>query len=72
MSSSASSTRARPPSSGAGSVTERPAVVDGEVAVRQLMTLALSADHRVTDGAEGAGFLKEIQTILENPTRLSV
>ena len=57
---------------GAGSVTERPAVVEGEIAVRQLMTLALSADHRVTDGAEGARFLKEIQTILENPTRLSV
>ena len=57
---------------GAGSVTERPAVADGEVVVRQLMTLALSADHRVTDGAEGARFLKEIQTILENPTRLSV
>jgi len=57
---------------GAGSVTERPAVVDGEVAVRQLMTLALSADHRVSDGAEGAGFLKEIQTTLEHPDRLSV
>ncbi|MYA52072.1 MAG: 2-oxo acid dehydrogenase subunit E2, partial [Dehalococcoidia bacterium] len=57
---------------GAGSVTERPAVVDGEIAPRQLMTLALSADHRVSDGAEGARFLKEIQTILENPTRLSV
>ncbi|MDE2669648.1 MAG: dihydrolipoamide acetyltransferase family protein [Chloroflexota bacterium] len=57
---------------GAGSVTERPAVVDGDLAVRQLMTLALSADHRVTDGAEGARFLKEIQTVLENPTRLSV
>lgn len=57
---------------GAGSVTERPAVVDGAIAVRQLMTLALSADHRVSDGAEGARFLKEIQTILENPTRLSV
>ncbi|MXX18285.1 MAG: 2-oxo acid dehydrogenase subunit E2, partial [Dehalococcoidia bacterium] len=57
---------------GAGSVTERPAVVEGEIAVRQLMTLALSADHRVTDGAEGARFLKEIQTVLENPTRLSV
>ncbi len=57
---------------GAGSVTERPAVADGDIAVRQLMTLALSADHRVTDGAEGARFLKEIQTVLENPTRLSV
>lgn len=55
---------------GAGSVTERPAVVDGSIAIRQLVTLALSGDHRVTDGAEGARFLKEIQTALENPTRL--
>ncbi len=56
---------------GAGSVAERPAVVDGALAVRQLMTLALSADHRVTDGAEGARFLAEIQTTLESPALLA-
>ncbi|MBH77681.1 MAG: hypothetical protein CL897_05600 [Dehalococcoidia bacterium] len=57
---------------GVGSITARPAVVDEDISVRQLMTLALSADHRVTDGAEGARFLKEIQSILENPSRLTV
>ena len=56
---------------GAGAVAERPAVVDGALAVRQLMTLALSADHRVTDGAEGARFLADVRALLESPARLA-
>jgi pyruvate dehydrogenase E2 component (dihydrolipoamide acetyltransferase) len=35
-----------------------------------MMTIALSADHRVTDGAEGAKFIAEIKELLENPARL--
>ena len=57
---------------GVGSVMEQPAARDGEVVVRQLMKVALSADHRVSDGAEGACFLKEIQEILENPASLAL
>lgn len=57
---------------GVGSVMEQPAVRDGQVVVRQLMKVALSADHRVTDGAEGARFIKEIQGFLENPVRLAL
>jgi len=57
---------------GVGSVLARPAVVDGQVVVRQLMKVALSADHRVTDGAEGARFIKEIQGLLENPASLAL
>lgn len=56
---------------GAGAVAERPAVVDGALAVRQLMTLALSADHRVTDGAEGARFLADVRALLESPAQLA-
>ncbi len=56
---------------GAGSVAERPAVIDGALAVRQRMTLALSADHRVTDGAEGARFLADLRDTLEHPARLA-
>ncbi len=56
---------------GAGAVTERAAVVDGALAVRQLMTLALSADHRVTDGAEGARFLADVRALLESPAQLA-
>jgi pyruvate dehydrogenase E2 component (dihydrolipoamide acetyltransferase) len=57
---------------GVGSVMPRPAVVDGEVVVRQLMKVALSADHRVTDGAEGARFIKAVQELLENPASLAL
>lgn len=57
---------------GVGSVMARPAAQDGQVVVRQLMKVALSADHRVTDGAEGARFLKEIQGFLENPVGLAL
>ncbi len=55
---------------GAGSVMPQPAVRDGAVAVRQIMKLALSADHRVTDGAQGAQFLAEIKRVLERPVTL--
>lgn len=57
---------------GVGSVMAQAVVRDGEVVVRQVMKVALSADHRVTDGAEGAGFIKEIQKVLENPASLAL
>ena len=57
---------------GVGSVMAQPAVRDNEVVVRQLMKVALSADHRVTDGAEGAAFIKEIQGLLESPASLAL
>jgi pyruvate dehydrogenase E2 component (dihydrolipoamide acetyltransferase) len=55
---------------GVGTVMERPAVRDGEIVVRQMMKVALSADHRVTDGAQGAQFLGEIKGLLEAPVGL--
>jgi pyruvate dehydrogenase E2 component (dihydrolipoamide acetyltransferase) len=55
---------------GVGSVEERPVVRDGAVAIRQVMKVALSADHRVTDGALGARFLAEIKRLLERPLLL--
>jgi pyruvate dehydrogenase E2 component (dihydrolipoamide acetyltransferase) len=43
-------------------------VVHGEgIAVRSLMTMTLSADHRVIDGAIGARFLQALKRLLENP-----
>ena len=57
---------------GVGSVMPQPAVREGQVVVRQLMKVALSADHRVTDGAEGARFIKEIQGLLEQPASLAL
>ena len=55
---------------GVGTVMEQPAVRDGQIVVRQMMKVALSADHRVTDGAQGAQFLGEIKGLLEAPVGL--
>lgn len=57
---------------GVGSVMPKPVVREGAIVIRQMMKVALSADHRVTDGAEGARFLKEIQSLLENPASLAL
>ena len=52
---------------GVGAVRERAVVREGQVAVRSIMTVALSADHRATDGAEGARFLQTLREYLEAP-----
>jgi pyruvate dehydrogenase E2 component (dihydrolipoamide acetyltransferase) len=65
----------QPPQSailGVGAVQEKPAVRDGKVVVRQLMQVALAADHRVTDGAQGAEFQRELKALLEHPLRLAL
>jgi pyruvate dehydrogenase E2 component (dihydrolipoamide acetyltransferase) len=55
---------------GVGTVMEQPAVRDGAIVARQLMKVALSADHRVTDGAQGAQFLSTLKGLLEKPVSL--
>lgn len=55
---------------GVGQVAEEPVVHLGEVAVRKILKLTLSCDHRVIDGAVGARFLEEVRTGLEHPERL--
>ncbi len=57
---------------GVGSVMAQAVVRDGEIVARSMMKIALSADHRVSDGAEGARFIKEIQGLLENPVSLAL
>jgi len=57
---------------GVGVVRKVPVVRDGENVVREQMKVALSADHRVTDGAQGARFLAELRNFLENPISLLV
>ncbi len=52
---------------GVGTVTPQPAIRDNAIVIRQLMKVALSADHRATDGAQGAQFLTEIKRLLEHP-----
>ncbi|MYD36985.1 MAG: 2-oxo acid dehydrogenase subunit E2 [Dehalococcoidia bacterium] len=62
-----------PPNAGAiavGSVQSTPVARDGQVVVAEMMSATLSADHRATDGAEGARFMNEIRRILERPSLL--
>lgn len=53
-----------------GSAKQVPVVVDGELTVGTRMKATISADHRVTDGAEAARYMQTLKEILENPMRL--
>ena len=53
-----------------GKIEEKPAVVGGQIAIRQRLLLTGSFDHRIIDGAMGAQFLQELKKILENPVQL--
>jgi len=55
---------------GAGALAARPWVVDGQVVPRQVLTLSLGADHRVTDGRLGAQFLAKLAQRLVDPGSL--
>lgn len=55
-----------------GAVRETPVAEDGELSVGTRMKVTLSCDHRAVDGAMGAEFLDEVQTMLENPVLLTV
>ena len=52
-----------------GTVTRKPVVVDENdtIAVRPIMNLTLSADHRLVDGAVAAAFLADLVSALEAP-----
>jgi pyruvate/2-oxoglutarate dehydrogenase complex dihydrolipoamide acyltransferase (E2) component len=51
---------------GMGSISPRPAVVDGELAVRTRGNLSLSYDHRLVDGAVAHEFMARVKAILED------
>lgn len=53
-----------------GKIAPTPVVVDGNVEVHPVMSLTLSYDHRVVDGAPAAQFLCAIKDYLENPYRM--
>jgi pyruvate dehydrogenase E2 component (dihydrolipoamide acetyltransferase) len=55
-----------------GSVRDVPVVKNGQVVPGKTMKITISADHRVTDGAEAAKFLQEVKKNLEEPLRLLV
>jgi pyruvate dehydrogenase E2 component (dihydrolipoamide acetyltransferase) len=52
-----------------GSITDRVVVVDGKPAVRPMMTLTLSCDHRAADGARAAAFLNDLAEAIHEPSK---
>ena len=64
-----------PPQSGilaVGGATQRPVVVEGELAVGTVMTVTLSADHRVIDGAVAAQWMAAFVRRIENPLTILI
>lgn len=50
-----------------GAIIEKPVAVEGQVVIRPMMTVTLSYDHRVIDGAEAGKFMQTLSTYLEAP-----
>jgi pyruvate dehydrogenase E2 component (dihydrolipoamide acetyltransferase) len=50
-----------------GGAESRPVVRNGQIVPRTIMTVTLSADHRVVDGATAADFLRTLKGLLEEP-----
>jgi pyruvate dehydrogenase E2 component (dihydrolipoyllysine-residue acetyltransferase) len=64
-----------PPQSGilaVGGATQRPVVADGELAVSTVITVTLSADHRVIDGAVAAQWMSAFVRRIENPVTILI
>jgi len=55
-----------------GTAKQVPVVVDGELTVGWRMKATISADHRVTDGAEAAQYMQHFKGIMEDPLRLLI
>jgi pyruvate dehydrogenase E2 component (dihydrolipoamide acetyltransferase) len=50
-----------------GAIADRVVAVDGKPAIRAMLTLTLSCDHRVVDGARGAAFLNDLAEAIREP-----
>ena len=55
---------------GFGAIAERPWVEDGQLCVRPVVVASLAADHRASDGHQGARFLAAIRRLLQEPESL--
>ncbi len=53
-----------------GGANPTPVVRDGQVVVRSIMSVTMSCDHRVIDGATGARFLQTFKQLLESPAMM--
>jgi pyruvate dehydrogenase E2 component (dihydrolipoamide acetyltransferase) len=57
---------------GTGRIAERPWVKDGQIAIRRILYLSLTFDHRVTDGADAAQFMAKVIQYLEDPALIFI
>ena len=55
---------------GPNAIIERPVVHNGHIAVRKMMNLSSSFDHRVVDGYDAAQFIQRIKALLQHPAKL--
>ena len=55
---------------GVGRSLQKPVVKDGQVVIREMMTLSLTGDHQVVDGAVAASFFRRLQRLIESPLKL--
>ena len=55
---------------GVNAIVDTPVVEDGNIVIKPMMNLSLTADHRIVDGAVAAQFLAKLKEYLENPALL--
>jgi 2-oxoisovalerate dehydrogenase E2 component (dihydrolipoyl transacylase) len=55
---------------GPNKIVDRPVVRHGQIAVRKMMNLSSSFDHRVVDGYDAAEFIQKVKAMLEHPATL--
>ena len=55
---------------GVGRPVQKPVVRGGEIVVREMLTVSLTSDHQVIDGAVAAAFLRRFQQVIERPSAL--
>jgi pyruvate dehydrogenase E2 component (dihydrolipoamide acetyltransferase) len=53
-------------------IRDMPRVMDGNIAIRKVMYIPLTIDHRIADGADGQKFLNDVKRYLEDPEQLLV
>ncbi|MGI9260736.1 MAG: 2-oxo acid dehydrogenase subunit E2, partial [Woeseiaceae bacterium] len=57
---------------GVNRTVERPMVVNGQIAVRLMMNLSSSFDHRFVDGYDAAAMIQRIKEMLEHPATIFI
>jgi len=50
-----------------GAIQKTPVVINDQIVIRPMMSMTLSCDHRVIDGATGADFMKTLKSYMEDP-----